>query len=325
MLKRIDMVLKITQSLKKEYSIKNMIHKRLGGWEEARKSSHIHASDLMRESSYCPREQYFINIGVAKKKDEFLGTAMRLTFAFGRHIEESITNDWLRDVVCGNWKCGVCSSVYPSFGKYPTVACSKCGYKQWKYKETRFLSPVSGISGSVDAFIDVGDKKLRLLEIKTIAPDAFKALQAPLAEHRFRTALYLKLVSESELVESERINTQEAHILYIMKAYGIADPSIKEAGISDSGFSPMKEFVIKRDDSLLTTNINKATVLHRCRQDPNLGVPKGVCNTAFEKRAQQCCANKPCFSGQYPGKFTWLEDGKKKHIDGILLPKLLED
>lgn len=312
--------MKILDSLKKQVSIKHMIHKSLAGWEEPRPHGKIHASELLKEGrEFCPREWAFLDLGLVKqRKPEFVGTAMRITFHHGQDMERRLRNQWLRDYMVGTWECGVCSFEHPTFGKAPNGKCPKCGWgHQWQYKEVRLLSPTSGVSGGVDCFVDTGEKKHRLLEIKSMAPDMHKVLKAPLAEHKMRTSLYLRLAAEAELPESERINTSEATILYVSKSYGFKDESLKEAGIADSPFSPFKEFVIQRDDSLTEDAVNKAKALTLWRKmqaaGTSPGLPCGVCANGLIKRAQQCSAIGYCFSGSFMSTITWMENGKPKH------------
>lgn len=308
------MSITFVQGIKSPVSIKNMIHKRLAGWEKPRSYGTLHASDLMRELEFCPREQALISLGAAKKRDNFVGTSLRITFAHGRDMEKRLRNEWLRDVMVGYWKCGVCGHIHPTFGKVPKINCPKCGWgHQWTYEEVRFHSPISGVSGGIDGLVDVGRDKLRILEIKSIDKDAFKKLVAPMAEHKFRTSLYLQLAEESNLGGSNRVDTTIAHLLYVSKSFGFADPSLKEAGISDSPFSPFKEFLIPRDDSLISTLVSRARVYTVWKTQGATGLPCGVCSNGLTQRAQKCSAVSSCFSGKYPSLFTWLENGVIKH------------
>lgn len=305
--------MKLMQGLAKEVSVKNMIHKRLAGWEKARSHANIHASDLMKELEYCPRETVLLDMGVGKKKDNFVGTSLRITFDHGRDIESRVRNDWLRDVAVGMWKCGTCGNKHPTFGKVPKVGCS-CGYPKWEYDEYRFEASKSGVSGGVDLFLDVGEPKLRLVEIKTMDKDEFKKLLAPLAEHKFRTSLYLRLAAESEDDISDRVNLNVANILYVTKSFGFKDESLKSDGISDAPFSPFKEFTVTRDDSLSETHLAKAEVATAFRHTKT-GMPAGICHSSLNNRAQKCSCALPCFSGKYPAVVTWLENGVKRHED----------
>lgn len=315
------MALKIVQSLKKGVSIKHMIHGRLAGWEKPRSHDVLHASDLMKEQEFCPREHAFLTLGVVKKKDQFVGTSLRITYDHGRDMEWRLRNDWLRDAMVGNWECTVCGHTH-SFGKFPKVNCPSCGYKRWEYVEPRFTSKHSGISGGIDGLVDVGATKHRILEIKSIDKDEFKKLAAPLAEHKFRTALYLKLAEESELPESDRVNSQEASILYVSKSFGFKDESLKSAGISDSPFSPFKEFIVGRDDNLVATPVNKAYAYSHWKKNiDDGGLPCGICHNGLTSRAQKCTAVAVCFSGKYPARYTWMEGGKPRHPEKELAQK----
>lgn len=313
------MALKIIKAMKKAVSIKMMIHEALAGWEPPRNHDTLHASDLMKALEFCPREFAFIQMGLAKKKGSFVGTALRITFDHGRDMEWRLRNEWLRHVISGWWKCGVCGTRHKSFGKAPQCNCPKCGYgHQWEYDEVNFVSPKSGISGAIDAIVDVKEPKLRILEIKSIAIDAFRKLEAPLAEHKFRTSLYMRLAGESHLPESERVNSQEANILYVAKSFGVKDESMKEAGISDSAFSPFKEFTIQRDDSLVETPVNKAKVYTFWKHTQE-GMPCGVCVNGLTKRAQSCSAVSACFSGHHTSTLTWLANQTPAHAGKIVI------
>lgn len=316
------MSLTILKALKpKEVSLKFEIHKRLAGWDEPRPHFPLRASDLMStKAEFCPREHAFMDMGSVKKKAQFLGTAMQITFDHGRTMEDKIRNEYLRDIAVGIWKCGVCGHPHPTFGKAPKVTCTHCGWgHQWKYEEPRFASPEFAVSGGIDLLVDVGQPKLLLVEIKTMAPDMFKDLVGPLAEHKIRTALYLKLAEESECAASDRINVNEARVIYVMRSFGIKDDSLAAAGIKDAAFSPFKEFTITRDDSLLTTSLAKAKVLKVWR-DTKQGMPCGVCANGLTKRAQGCPAVAQCFSGKYQNTITWMGvDGSPKHPGKTLI------
>lgn len=313
------MALTILKAIKKDISVKNMIHQRLAGWEPARPHTTLHASDLMKDLEFCPREHALLDLGCGKKKDSYVGTSLRITFDHGKDIEWRIRNDWLRDIAVGYWACVNCHTRYHTFGKAPMVPCN-CGVKKWEYDEPRFYSEKTGVSGGVDVLLEVGESKLRLVEIKTMDKDDHKKLVAPLAEHKFRTALYLKLIAESSEQFADRINTKEANLLYMSKSYGFKDETLKAAGVHDSPFSPFKEFIIARDDTIATVPLNKATVLQAWRTDNTVGMPCGICPNGLNGRAQKCSTNAACWGGSHPNVITWEEHGKPRHAGKKVLP-----
>lgn len=310
------MALKIIKAIKqdKQVSVKNLIHSRLAGYEAPRSNERLHASDLMKDKEFCPREHAFLRMGVAKKKAEFISTALRLTFDLGRFYESQIREVYLRDIVVGYWACGICSHPHPTFGKEPKIKCPQCGWgHKWEYQEPRFTSPSSGISGGIDLLIDVGDTKLRLVEVKSMDKDEFKKLEGPLAEHRWRTSLYLRLAEEDAGPVSGRVNNKVAHIIYVSKSFGFKDTQLKEDGIKDAAFSPFKEFEITRDDEASDVHYAKARALKVWQDNPNKGLPCGICPNGLSKRAQGCTAVAPCWSGSYPATITWYENGQPRH------------
>ncbi len=308
------MAIVITRKASPKYSVKNEIHRRLAGWESPRPHFPLRASDLMGDQEFCPREHAFLDMKVGKKKASFVGTALRMTFNHGNFMEKQIRNNFLRDMVVGNWECPVCAVTHPTFGKVPQENCPKC-HSPWEYQEPRFPDAYTGISGGVDMLLDIGGPKLLVVELKTIAPDNFKELLAPLAEHKFRTSLYLKLVEESKLPISASIDTTEARILYVTKSFGVKDTTLKELGIKDAPFSPFKEFTILRDDSLAETVLRKARVLQVWRETKQ-GMPCGICYNGLVKRAQECSAISGCFTGKHPSTLTWLKSDSTPYHPG---------
>lgn len=306
--------LKSAKSQADVFSVKRELHLRVPRVEEPRPHFPLRASDLLSDQyTFCPREHALMDIGVAKKKSKFVGTAQQLTYNHGRFMEDQIRNDLLRDLAVGFWVCGVCGQNHKTFGPAPKIKCPSCGWgTQWRYDEPRFEDPETGVSGGIDLLLKTKGPKLMLVEIKTMAPEKFKDLEAPLAEHRMRTCLYLRLANTSKLEHSDRVNQSEARILYAMKAYGVKDPTLSEQGIKDIGFTPFKEFTIERNDSILNTPLARAKVLKVWR-DTKQGMPCGICPNGLTKRAQECSAVGACFSGKYQSTLTWPENGSPKH------------
>ena len=309
------MALTILKALKAPLpTLKFELHKRIAGWEDPRPHFPLRASDLLKSTAeFCPREHAFMDLGVASKKGSFVGTSLRMTFNHGGFMERQIRDVYLRDIVVGEWECGICKHTHSTFGKAPKIKCPSCGWgHKWEYKEPRFADDATGVSGGIDMLLDIGQPKLLIVEIKTMTPEDFKTLAAPLAEHKFRTSLYLKLAESSKWEASDRVNTKESKILYVTKSFGFKDETLKEAGIKDAAFSPFKEFTILRNDDILSTPLAKAKVLKVWR-DTKQGMPCGVCSNGLTKRAQGCSAISSCFSGKYQSTLTWYENGVAKH------------
>lgn len=298
---------------KPAYKIKQLLHSRIAGMDPPRSLKIIHASSLTYEAKpWCPRAVALMLDTNKKPKDEFLGTSLRVTFDHGNDMQRRLNEEYLTDVVVGDWKCRSCGTK-KSFCKKPKSKCGKNGITcNWGYEEVRVKSDNCGASGGIDALINVGETKLRLTEVKTMDKDIFRDLKAALAEHRMRTNLYMRLVDESSQPWAKRINTEEATVLYMVKAFGFKDTDCKKWGIKDAPFSPFKEFTVKRDDSQTDHLISMSKVLYQYLEGG--AMPCGICINQFTKTAQQCPVMKECFSGSYPPKATWVNaEGKPEH------------
>jgi hypothetical protein len=295
---------KLSEHTSHSKSLKFHLHKHLAGVREGRSHKNVHASDLMKSGrDFCPREYCLLDIAKDKKaKGEFLSTSLAMTFAIGIEIEDLVV-DWFAemDKAIGNWKCLTCGA-YAIFCKRPE-RCRTCKSKVFKHEQLRFVSQVSGVSCGVDMVVNLGGLKHTLVEIKTIDKEEFKKLVAPLAEHKFRTSLYPRIVEESDHAFKDRIDTTEAFVFYVSKGgFGCKDVDVltwKTKGLlQDAEFSPFKEFLIKRNDALTDPRVELASKVLTYRQGGPM--PKGICPTQFCDRAHKCAVTAMCFSGKYP-------------------------
>jgi hypothetical protein len=292
--------LKTAASLMPTHSVKYLLHQHLTGYEIARPIKNVHASELTK--GLCPRYYAILDKEPKLLRDNWLSTSENVTYRIGRELQDAVVH-WLadQDKAITDWKCRACDDLY-MLQKRPKKC--QCGCSKFDPQEHRFASELSGASCGVDVLVQFGAGKLRVVEIKTMDKDQFKALQMPLAEHRLRTNLYLRLIAESGLDVVEQIDTQVATVLYVSKGgYGCADPTLKQMGIGDS-FSPFKEFVIQRDDKATDAMMQRAKVVLDYRKK-KVGMPCGICATAMEPAAKKCSAVKACFSGQYPAEYEW--------------------
>ena len=157
----------------------------------------------------------------------------------------------------GHWRCRACNHLH-EFQLRPW-ACAACGVEGWPSRRRRSGSraPSAARRAASISCSRLGEPKLRAIEIKTIDKDMFKdkhtkkELVAPLAEHKLRTAFYLRIIAESDHPWASMVSTDAATILYVSKGgYGCQDPTLKTWGLKEQ-FTPFKEFTIKRDDKMV--------------------------------------------------------------------------
>ena len=289
-------------------SLKYLLHNHLAGPDDGRPFVNIHASELTKPEGLCPRLYALADVTKAKPKGQWLTTSEQVTFRIGRELQDAVVN-WFADMgkAVGHWKCTACG-VLLEFQLRP-VKCATCGNGHFLPKEVRFKSEINGASCGVDMLLAMGDTKLVPVELKTMDKDQFKDLKAPLAEHRLRTNLYLRLIKESAHVWSNQVDVTRAIVLYISKGgFGCADPQLKEWGLYE-GFSPFKEFEIKRIDKETDYLARRAKVVTDFRAG-KFGMPSGLCTTAMGKRAMGCQLKGVCFGGDHPPVHDW-KDGSE--------------
>lgn len=295
--------LKKAKSLVPKKTAKFFLHQHLTGYGDGRSRQNIHASSLTKSEGFCPREYALADVTKHKTQDEFLTTSERVTFQIGRDMERNIVL-WFAEMgraVC-DWKCVSCGTVH-KFTMRP-VACKTCGVKVLEPKEVRFVSAVSGASCGIDMNLHLNESKLHAHEIKTMDKEEFKKLEAPLAEHRIRAKLYLKIIAESDDPNAKKIDTDRMTIIYTTKGgYGCADPMVKAMGFSDN-FSPFKEYVIPRNDAEIADYDLRAKVVTDFRKGL-IQMPHGICSSSMSKRAGACPLRSKCFSGEYPPVHEW--------------------
>ena len=278
-------------------SLKYQLHEHLAGFEDGRPFANIHASELTKPDGLCPRLYALADVTKAKAKGQWLSTSEQVTFHMGRVLQDSVVN-WFADMgkAVGHWKCTACGTLH-QFMKRP-AKCTACNTSHFIPKEVRFVSAINGASCGVDMLLAMGDPKLVPIELKTMDKDLFKDLKAPLAEHRLRTNLYLRLIKESAHPWSNQVDTTRSIVMYISKGgYGCADPELKQWGLSES-YSPFKEFEIKRVDKDTDVLAERAKVVTDFRAG-KIGMPFGLCTTALSKRAVGCQLKAACFSGEH--------------------------
>lgn len=277
------------QRAKKVGGVKDLIHREVGGAEDARSQKEIHASDLTKEDpEFCPREVYLRQTLKKKRRSPWLPTALRITFDEGNVKQGLLNNKYLRDYMVGTWKSVCCDQEWWGSGRECPTICDECELQtRFEYHEPFFIDPISEAQGSIDGLVALPEEdKLRVLECKIMGDKQFRGLVAPLAEHRLRTQFYLALVARSEHPMKYEIDTSKASVLYWLRGHGVKD--------ENGEISPFKEFVVKRDDDAVEPLFKKALQLTLARGGGPL--PDQICPHQMCERAEKCPVSKECFS-----------------------------
>jgi hypothetical protein len=283
----------IHQAIKPKHSVIGVLKQQLGGMEPGRSMDVVHASDVTKPE-FCPRQWALFDLFDKDPSQDFVPTAMDVTYRLGTETERLLVEDWGGESVIGNWICRHCQ-VTRSMSPHPEGRCASGKHHWWEYCQVIVESKEYGIQGSLDSLFNLGAPQLFIVEVKTLNPKEFEDILVPQPEHRLRTNLYMWIVEHSQHPYRDKINTKEARVLYVSRSYGKMNPDWEE-------ILPFKEFIVKRNDGDLQEFLKRAMGLKTFREQGLM--PFGICLTALDKTAKKCSVCQQCFSGQYPaGKY----------------------
>jgi hypothetical protein len=279
----------IHQTTRPKHSVIGVLKQHLGGPQHGRSMSVVHASDVTR-IDFCPRRWALFDVLGKDPPMDTVSTALDVTYRMGLAAERLLIEDWAGEHAIGNWKCRHCGESRTMVPK-PTGCCKLTGKKHsWEYCQLVIEAPTHDIQGGLDVLFNIGAPQLVITELKTLNPTEFENMMVPQPEHRLRTNLYMWIVEHSQHPYRDKINVQEARVLYISRGYGKMNAEWNE-------ILPFREFVIKRNDPDLFEFLNRAAQLRAFRK---IGLmPKGICSTAVDKYAKKCSVCAACFSGKY--------------------------
>ncbi len=298
--------LKIHPAKAEPISLRYRLHKSLAGHRNGRSLLNLHASDMTKDVPFCARQRLLQRLLKLDPAPEFLSAPLAMVFGFGRMIERHV-QEVAADagIAVGDWFCPFCGNQH-SMQLRPRK-CHKCCHGDLEYRERRFVSQVSGVSCGLDLLVTGLGPKFKIVEIKTMQKEDFKKLVAPLAEHRLRTNLYMRIVAESNDEDRAQIDTTEAVVLYVEKGgFGAKDEEVLKWKLGDGGFSPFREYVVKRDDVETTAILSHSAgpIAYRKAMEEKT-VPSGCCVHQHTAQAKGCPVVAQCFSGNFPVGKAW--------------------
>lgn len=277
-------------------SLRYKLHKQIRNTKPGRDLKNLHASDMTK--GFCPRERQIINLKEMGPKDEWNQASLQMVYDLGNAVERIVIHHASEACLAyGDWRCDQCNRIH-AWCERPT-RCNDCDCARLSYHGRRFYSAASGISCGIDLLVRGFGPKLRVVEIKSVQKDDFRKLVAPLAEHKIRTNLYMRIVSESGDPDAQLIDTEQAFVMYVDKGgYGILDGEVAKWKLGDRGYSPFKEFVVKRDDAQTDGMCERAATYRKAIFDKVICA--GICVGPTDAPAKSCRVAQDCFSNKFP-------------------------
>lgn len=272
--------------------LKYLLHSKIAKYNTQRSIDILHASDTTKRD-FCPARVALLREHKIKPKDEFIPTALRVTFDYGRFLEDSVIA-YLGNSVVGDWECKECEH-YQLLQKKPKLCgeleISGCEGTDLRFTEPRWHDEETALECGTDFFVDLGEGKPILVELKSLKVADFKTISRPRKEHLLRTNLYLHMLQRNGTTS---VNIDEAIVLYTCKGYGFADEYIKISGLRDAPFSPFKEFTVKREDNEEIDRIFTDALSIKDHMKTKV-LPRKVCVNKYCTQAKSCEVREECF------------------------------
>lgn len=280
----------VKQAFAPQGEIIPLLIKNIGGSYPNRSHKTVHASDITKDD-WCPRLYGLMDKLELTAPPRYLPAALKATFDIGEATATLVRESWLGKAAIGNWECTRCNHIETMCEKPATgSSCGKHGHI-WRYLEPHFVDPTIAVSGSIDVLVHLKSPKYFITELKIMKGEDFDKLAAPLAEHRIRTSLYMRLVENSPSPAAKMIHTEHAKILYVSRAFG-------KKSAEHGAIVPFKEFDIHRNDAWVEPYLTKPLALKKFREGTG-PMPVRVCASPTCAQASNCPVRKECFSGSY--------------------------
>lgn len=266
-----------------------LLTKNLGRYYAERSHQTVHCSDVTK-ADFCARQFRLLDVLNKARPDRYIPAGLKATFDVGRATADLVTNEWAGEQAIGHWECKSCGKS-KTWTTKPKQGCLGMGKCNWRYEEVNFVHQPSGLSGSIDLMVSLSEHKATAVEIKIVKADEFEKLVAPMGEHKARTALYLRVIAESDSPYKSWVDTQHAKVLYVSRGFG------KKSLDAGNQIVPFKEFDVYRDDQQVQPYIDRAQSVADARAKGT--IPIRVCDSIGCQMAKACPVKNECFSGAY--------------------------
>jgi hypothetical protein len=243
-----------------------------------RHGDYVHVSDLVGK---CLRK-----VAVSDKHHlpiplESIWPSLRLTFAQGVAMADTMVEDAIRqapDLVYARWscQCGEVEDIGTHQDKFGRKECTDCLTATTKYNELTFRDEEYAVIGNCDLTLYFNDA-FYINEIKSIAGEAWKTLEAPKPEHLLQAMFYWWLAKRNNLQLHDKIS-----IIYASKAFVFGNP--------------YKEFTVQPSKFMhrLEEYLEDAKALKEYKWGGKMPI-KVECATIECTTAKNCHISGPCF------------------------------
>lgn len=258
------------------------------------KRGYVHVSSLI---NICPR-MYVLVAKSGNAPPKPVTSADRLVWAYGRAAEKHIRTSFIKgragQGMLGKWRCRCGNMTHEGFwedrprsdvGRDIGQKCDSCDFKLYQedYEEYTLFDRDLHIVGNPDMlFRTRNGGPTHVVEIKSMAGEAFEKLTAPLGDHVLQAFMYHYLAKKAGLNPAQKVI-----ILYASKKYSRQT-------------SVYREYHVDTDSDFYRMSIERATRAAAQIRDAfanDTAPPREYCGAITDKLASGCPAAMDCFNG----------------------------
>ena len=208
----------------------------------------------------------------------------RIVWAIGKavekHVRDSIINARKFHDLLGDWECLCGDSRYSGLYDREYPVCRKCGTPVNRYAELQLMDHEYKVKGSPDLVL-VESLGLLPVEIKSMAGNHFKELEAPKPDHVIQAAAYRQILSNQGYAVHPKVI-----LFYTNKQYQYMPNRV------------YKEFHVQVDGSRWESQVQEAFATNLENRERILRgeLPERVCENERSILAKDCPVWAACFS-----------------------------
>lgn len=242
-----------------------------------RSGEFIHVSDVIGK---CVRKIALMRKMNLRHPQESIMEGKAVTFAIGESLHDYVKGRFAKghpDKVWADWKCKCGASAHRgTLADRKSKTCDECNTAIDQHNEVPFVDPRYSLKGTPDLLLWMDDHgAYYIVEIKSMAANAWNELSMPLPDHKVQVALYWSIMREAGIPLVDKVS-----ILYVNKEYSFK--------------FPYKEFMLNPLSVDISPYIDDLDSL-KASTDGGPLPPRITCGSNTAPEAKKCSVCVTCF------------------------------
>ena len=242
-----------------------------------RSGEHIHVSDVIGK---CIRKIALMRQLNLRHPQESIMEGKAITFAIGDALHDYVKGRFAKghpEKVWADWKCKCGATLHRgTLADRKVKTCDECNTAVDQHNEVPFIDPEFLLKGTPDLLLWMDEYgAYYIIEIKSMAANAWNELAMPLPDHKVQIALYWSIMKKAGLPLVDRVS-----VLYVNKEYSFK--------------FPYKEYMIDPLSVDLSPYIEDLEAL-KAHTEGGALPPRITCGSNTAPEAKKCSVCVTCF------------------------------